>query len=155
MLKFLKNVKIDHEGCWLFQKDGKRRYGRIMFSGSFQAAHRVSFQIFKGPIPSNLHVLHTCDKPRCVNPEHLYSGTHQDNMRDRTARKRLPSRAGVKNHNVKLKESEVIKIRQTEEKITHTALAKIYEISPEMISLIRRGKAWQNLKQHGGYHSTV
>jgi len=54
-------------------------------------AHVVSHALFKGPVPPGLMVLHTCDNPGCVNPEHLYAGTSQDNSDDKLSRGRAPS----------------------------------------------------------------
>lgn len=69
------------EKCWIFMTKHKR--GRLIYQGRSQTAARVSWQIHAGPIPDNLHVLHECDVPRCVNPWHLFLGTHQDNMADK------------------------------------------------------------------------
>ena len=63
-------------------------YGRITQNGKRARAHRVAFELFVGPIPSGMHVLHRCDNPPCVNPSHLFIGTHLDNMRDMEAKGR-------------------------------------------------------------------
>lgn len=57
-------------------------YGSTLFEGRIQQAHRVYWQLLVGPIPKGLHVLHKCDVKRCVNINHLFLGTHADNMCD-------------------------------------------------------------------------
>ncbi|MDE3022306.1 MAG: HNH endonuclease [Pseudomonadota bacterium] len=57
--------------------------------GKNQTAHTVAYSVFVGPIPKGLHVRHTCDTPACINPEHLVLGSHADNMRDKSVRKRV------------------------------------------------------------------
>lgn len=81
--------KSDPGGCWIWTSRRDRKgYGRIGKSqGSRDStrmvfAHRWSYEIHKGEIPDGLFVLHSCDNPPCVNPDHLRVGTHQDNMRD-------------------------------------------------------------------------
>ncbi len=72
---------------WLAGKD-KDGYGKIKVSGKTVQAHRLSWNIHNGSVPEGVHVLHHCDNPSCVNPDHLFLGTHLDNMHDRDAKGR-------------------------------------------------------------------
>ena len=73
----------DPEICWEWKAslDGKG-YGQIKNWNSMSRAHRISWEFYCGEIPDGMHILHECDNPKCVNPNHLFLGTHQDNMRD-------------------------------------------------------------------------
>ena len=70
------------EGCWLWVGANNERYGLFSCFGRVMKAHRASWHLFVGPIPPGLHVLHKCDNPLCVRPDHLFLGTHVDNMAD-------------------------------------------------------------------------
>lgn len=82
-------AKADKSGsCWVWTGCvGSDGYGHVRHNGSVQAAHRVAFEIASGRRPS-AHVLHSCDNPLCINPEHLTEGTHAQNMRECADRKR-------------------------------------------------------------------
>lgn len=74
-------------GCWIWMPSLQTQgYGRIAFNQKNDKrkmlAHRTSYQIFKGNIPAGANVLHRCDMPSCVNPDHLFTGTQKDNMQD-------------------------------------------------------------------------
>ena len=72
------------DDCWLWVARTKvNGYGRIMtIPGQYKLAHRVAWELTNGPIPNGLDCLHHCDVPACVRPEHLFLGTHRENMQD-------------------------------------------------------------------------
>lgn len=76
--------------CWVWAKPTKGRYVRVRVAGKTFAAHRVSWELEIGPIPDGLEVCHHCDNTKCVRPEHLFLGTHEDNMRDCVEKGRSP-----------------------------------------------------------------
>lgn len=92
--------------CW--EWTGKRIgwYGYIVNRVRMKRAHRVAWELTHGPVPDGMCVLHRCDNPLCVNPEHLWSGTHGDNMRDKVAKGRCNMPTG-KNHWAKRKPERV------------------------------------------------
>lgn len=89
--RFWRHVKRgDKDECW--EWSGSRTphgYGRLSVNGNLEYAHRLSWTFVNGSIPEETHILHKCDNPPCVNPNHLYAGTHQDNMKDRNVRGRV------------------------------------------------------------------
>jgi hypothetical protein len=89
---------FDYSPCWNWQGSLDRHgYGqfKLGFGLSPLRAHRIAYEACKGEIPEGMHVLHSCDNPRCCNPDHLRVGTHADNMADREARGRT-WKAGIK-----------------------------------------------------------
>ncbi len=75
--------------CWEWQNNkDSNGYGMVKIQGLYTKASRVAYQIINGAILDGLHVLHKCDNPGCINPDHLFTGTHQDNMNDKTRKGR-------------------------------------------------------------------
>lgn len=81
--------KNTESGCWQWLGQiGWGGYGRVRSNGKSTGAHRWSYAYHVGPIPEGLDILHTCDNPSCVNPDHLVPGTHGENMKQMYARNR-------------------------------------------------------------------
>ena len=82
--------------CWLWQRYIQSMgYGQAEIAGRIWLAHRLAWTLWHGPIPKGLMVLHRCDTPACVNPEHLFLGTARDNMQDAINKGRWDPRAIV------------------------------------------------------------
>lgn len=132
---------LDDKGYGLVKRGGFGRHG-----SSIIRAHRLSWMIYKGPIPDGLCVCHTCDHPACVNPNHLFLGTMKDNCQDRDLKCRNTYRRG-ENHNLaKLTWNQVQTIKDLVLGfgMTRTEAANIYGISVTVVSKIIRGKSWKN-----------
>ena len=82
-------VAVADSGCWLWQKFLSRGYGHIWMNGRNHGAHRVAWASRNGPVPDGMFVCHSCDVRSCVNPEHLFIGTQQDNIQDARSKGRL------------------------------------------------------------------
>lgn len=100
-------------GCWLWTGAVDDCGYGLTYSAKIRSrrAHRVSYQLHVGPIPSGLHVLHRCDVPACVNPDHLFLGTQSDNMADMVAKGRAGHPEGEANPNARLTAAQVDDIR--------------------------------------------
>ena len=106
-----------------------------------QHANRMSYEVFIGNIPKNMMVCHKCDNPKCVNPEHLFLGSHKDNMADMVKKKRSVS--GNRHPNSKLKEKDIIKIRKSKE--SKLFLAEKYGVSICTIRDVLVRRTWNNV----------
>lgn len=105
-------------------------------------AHRLVAFLKFGAIPKGMFVCHTCDNPPCVNPDHLFLGTRQDNMRDATAKKRIGIYTNPQQYYfLKLTPELVKEIRTSEE--SGRAIAKRLGLSQSHVSRIRKGLAWR------------
>lgn len=88
--RFLDKVMYT-DSCWIWTAATLHNgYGCFRTDYRTESAHRVAWQLFRGPIPDDMHVLHKCDVRCCVNPSHLFLGTNADNIRDRNAKGRYP-----------------------------------------------------------------
>lgn len=134
-------------GCflWAGYQRKKQGYGGFSWSGKMELAHRVSFALYKGPIKGR-HVLHSCDNPGCVNPDHLFLGTHHDNMTDMKNKGRAKSFRGSQHRNSKLKEYQVKHIKASLlTGVRQCFLAKMYGVHKGTIQGIADGSSWKHV----------
>ena len=133
--------------CWEWMAYKlKGRYGRFRLGRMIYYAHRLAWQFTYGAIPEGLCVCHYCDNPGCVNPYHLFLGTHADNIHDATEKGRMCR--GEDQHFSKLTKNEVLKIRGllTEGKQTQSDIADGFGVSCQSVTNIKHGKTWNWLK---------
>jgi hypothetical protein len=114
-----------------------------MADGKSLYAHRVSYGLFVGPIPDGLIVCHKCDNGHCVNPAHLFLGTHKDNSDDKWAKGRGPDQRGERNPYAKLNSVQVAEIRALRwTSATQAQVGQIYGVNRCTIKSIWNGHSW-------------
>jgi len=136
------------DSCWLWRgardgggygicSDGPRRKSK---------AHRVAWELYRGPIPAGVFVRHVCDNRLCVNPDHLILGDHWDNMRDMVDRGQSPH--GEKHWCSKVTERAVRAMRD-EYATGHTSIRKLAEkhgISRMTVHAILNRQTWRHIR---------
>lgn len=128
-------------GCFLWTGTlSKKGYGQFTYERKSRLAHRLSYQLYVGPIPDGLCVLHHCDNPSCVNPEHLWLGTNYDNVMDRVAKNRSSRPRGSLSGKAKYNQEIIEYIRSSPKSLR--ALQRELGITFGYISQIRNYKCW-------------
>ena len=139
--------------CWEWTKRlNNQGYGvtgrgsRINGTHGTMLASRLSWTAFYGDIPVGLNVLHHCDNPRCINPEHLFLGTIADNVQDMMQKGRHNTKRGSQIGTSVLTEEQV---REIKSKLAHRnsgKLAREYSVSDSLIDSIRHGRSWKHVQ---------
>lgn len=132
-------------GCWEWcgpvNKEGR---GLFCYGDSqSRVATRVMFRLVRGYLDSSLGVLHTCDNPNCVNPDHLIQGTQLDNMQQMRERNRAADISGAKNPRAILTADDVKYIRQSNRR--NVDLSRFFGVNYRTISAIRHNKIWKTV----------
>jgi hypothetical protein len=137
--------ELNSNGCWVCVSHKGNRHGRCQIKQnrkSILISHLYWEECF-GPIPPGMNILHKCDNPRCINPEHLFLGTQFDNMRDMIKKGRAPIKDGEKNPNRKLTIDQIREIRKMNIAYgDNRKIARKYNVTSTTIKNIRNGKLW-------------
>lgn len=143
--------KVDKtQDCWRWTAHvGNTGYGQFMWADKKKvSAHRYSWELHNGPIPPGMFVCHTCDNRECVNPAHLFLGTHSDNMADMWEKGRgfVKRGRGEDSPHVKLTDEKVRQIRLLgEQGVRQIEIAKRFGVTQASISLILKRKQWNHV----------
>lgn len=141
-------AKVDKSGdCWTWIAAlNNKGYGRFGVGRAVQLAHRVAWELTNGAIPHGLEVCHRCDNPACVRLEHLFLGTHAENMADARAKGRVPPppiRIGSAVNTSRLDELQVHTILESPK--SGAALARELGVNRSSVNRIRRGANWKHI----------
>lgn len=134
-------------GCWecVSHPKDKDGYCKVQRNRKTLKVHRYVYEKEKGTIPDGYVVMHTCDNPTCINPDHLVTGTHNDNQQDKVRKNRQAT--GAKNGAAILTAAQVEAIRCSD--LSCRQLSKIYGVHFSTISLIKQNKTWQHQTNSG------
>jgi len=128
-------------GCHEWQRYiSQNGYGTVKHKRKQWPAHRFMWAHKNGPIPDGMVVCHKCDNRRCINPDHLFLGTTQDNVDDKMSKGRFKPLAGEKNGSSKLTHKDVLNILNDTR--SQRAIAADYGVGQSNVSLIKQRKAW-------------
>lgn len=154
--RFAERCKLVESGCveWtagrIKDRYGKETYGNFYAENEMHLAHRWIYKRKIGPVPEGLDVCHKCDNPACVNLDHLFIGTRQQNMDDCVTKGRIShatKNEGESHPMATLTEEDVRDIRHLREFQHHTLikLSSIYKVSIAQISRIVKYQSWSNV----------
>lgn len=147
---FHNSYRKEPTGCWLWTKSLQTNgYGKFAIAANKHAlAHRLSYLIYHGDLPTGLDVCHRCDVRACVNPDHLFLGSRQENIEDASVKGRLRGggRRGEDHHAAKLSERDIPEIiRAIRSGMSKEQCARQYGVSGCLIGFIVRGQAWKHV----------
>ena len=132
----------ESDNCWLWKGAIQSKgYGSFSIDKKTYLAHRISYEIHHGEIPNGMLVLHKCDNRRCVNPDHLFLGTAQDNYDDMVAK----GRKSPKSIRCKLSREQVTSIRslRKEKNYSYRKIGSLFNLAPRTIGSIINYESWK------------
>ncbi len=133
-------------GCWEWKGALRGKgYGCFKVDGKNKIASRVSYELYKNSISPSKLVCHSCNNPKCVNPDHLYLGSYQDNTKQAVEQGRQFVAKGELNGSCKLTEAEILAIKSDTR--SQRKIAKEYNCSQLHVSRIKRNLVWRYLNE--------
>lgn len=137
------------DGCWEWQGTlGHKGYGVLKYKGKMVYAHRLSYELHKGPLPDGMCACHHCDNPRCVNPDHLFAGTKAENCNDRHRKGRTPS--GERTARAVLTAEKALEIRSLSDRgVDRSEIARQYGVTKSAVVHIIHRRSWKNIESSG------
>lgn len=145
--RFHKKYEINESGCWMWTGGTRPNSKGVPYPRHWTddsesiGAHRFSFELVHGAIPQGMYVCHKCDTPLCVNPDHLFLGSHQDNMRDMVAKQRsFTGRGEDKKGRSKLTNKQADQIRKMS--MSHSKIAAMFGVSAATVGRIKRKESY-------------
>ncbi|RPI85131.1 MAG: hypothetical protein EHM34_00045 [Nitrosopumilales archaeon] len=145
--KLLSRIDIKDNGCWEW-KGAKHRqgYGNIGYKRKVCLAHRISWKLFRGDLRDDILVLHKCDNPPCINPDHLFLGSDRDNVLDSISKGRFYRAKGKDHYFSRFSNEQIKEIRKLSESgITYDKIAKLFDSHKATICHIVKRKSWKHL----------
>ena len=131
-MRFWNKTKKQKSGCWEWTGSKfKSGYGQVRIKRKLARAHRIAWELVNGPIPKGMCVLHRCDNPPCVNPDHLFLGTQSENMQDMVEKDR---------RGLTMLQKQEIRKRYAKGVVFQRELADEYGVTRSYISIIISGK---------------
>ena len=174
--KLLSFVQKETNGCWIWKGCKAGNYGKITWRQKTISAHRACYLVFKGEVEEGKLICHTCDNPLCINPDHLWTGSHKENAIDALKKGRLeesrlkslgrklteeqykrlitnrrlnpPNKKGEKHHLHKLTENDIKEIREMYRNgFSQHKIALKYEVTQATIWAIIHRKTWSHISE--------
>jgi hypothetical protein len=135
------------ESCWIWTgAKNKKGYGSFgVQANKTMSAHRFAWRWAYGEVPDNMQILHRCDNPSCVNPNHLFLGTNLDNVLDRENKGRGNQPRGSANGNARLNETIVIQILKLGDVLTQVEIARRFHTTQGTVGKILRREVWRHV----------
>lgn len=145
--RFHQKYEVNESGCWIWTAGTRPNSKGVSYPRHWTddsksiGAHRFSYELVHGSIPQGMYVCHKCDTPLCVNPDHLFVGSHKDNMRDMIEKKRsFVGRGEDKKGRAKLTNEQADQIRKMN--MPYSKIAAMFGVSATTIGRIKRKETY-------------